>query len=398
MKTSVSIFQRTTPLVLFFVIGAMFASSAQAQSEAAALRGFEAQESHRPAYNPDAPSRFKASDHVFVKSALAVDFTYRKATVTLPLYRGLSPDGEPVYYILTDASDFDFARALGLNYAPKLRKAAGTPGAQNVGSFKNGLITFKGNVDFSPVYKVVPGSPNPFPPSVAEPGAVADAQWSSIVVLPSGIVINAQIVDNKSGAHDRLKSIDVKRRTVTLSLLDGAQGGKQYYYHLVTDASASLPAVLEKGVFAPRLAMLPSFGHSEPADDSALLGFSPNANGITKLDSGQEQGFAASLANGGIDPINVFPLQPRNDDSSESNNYSPLWDAHISLWTPKAIQEGKVHRILSMDEQKQLIAEGLLTSATGDASSPTNAFVGGLHPSDVIINCPVIAQPELPAR
>jgi hypothetical protein len=183
-------------------------------------------------------------------------------------------------------------------------------------------------------------------------------------------VINAQIVDNETGTHDRLVSIDIKHRTVTLSILDGVQGGKQYFYHLVTDASASLPAVLEKGVFAPRLAMLPAFGKSEPTDDSALLGFSPNANGVTKLDSGQEQGFAASLSNGGIDPINVFPLGPDNDNSSESNNYSPLWDAHVNAWTPKAIQEGKVHRILSMDEQKQLIADGYLTSGTGDDSSP----------------------------
>lgn len=93
--------------------------------------------------------------------------------------------------------------------------------------------------------------------------------------------------------------------------------------------------MLEKGVFAPRLAMLPTFGKSEPTDDSALLAFSPNANGITTLNSGQEQGFAASLANGGIDPINVFPLGPNNADSSESNSYSPLWDAHVSAWTPK---------------------------------------------------------------
>ena len=370
---------------------------AQTPSEATALSKFEARESHRPAYNPEAPSKFKLSDHVFVQSALAVDFTYRKANVTLPLFRGLDPSGESVYYILSDASDFAFAKAMGVNYAPKLRKAAGSPGAQTA-TIKDGLITFKGKVDFSPVYKVVPGSPNPFPPAVAQPGAVADADWSSIVVLPSGIVINAQIVDNKTGTHDRLVNIDIKHRTVTLSILDGVQGGKQYFYHLVTDASASLPAVLEKGVFAPRLAMLPAFGKSEPTDDSALLGFSPNANGVTKLDSGQEQGFAASLSNGGIDPINVFPLGPDNDNSSESNNYSPLWDAHVSAWTPKAIQEGKVHRILSMDEQKQLIADGYLTSGTGDDSSPSNAFVGGLHPSGLIINCPVIAHPELPAR
>jgi len=384
-------------MLLFLVMAMPTIAFAQTQSEAEEIRAFEARESHRPAYDPDAPAKFKASDHVYVKSALAIDFTYRKANVTLPLYRGLSASGESVYYILTDASDFEFARALGINYAPKLRKDAGSSGAQNA-QIKNGLITFKGNVDFSPVYKVVPGSPNPFPPKVAEPGALADAEWSSIVVLPSGIVINAQIVANKSGSHDRLRNIDIKHRTVTLSLLDGVQGGRQYFYHLVTDASASLPAVLEKGVFAPRLAMLPTFGKSEPTDNSALLGFSPNVNGISKLDSGQEQGFVASLSNGGIDPINVFPLGPDNDNSSESNNYSPLWDAHISLWTPQAINEGKVHRILSIDEQKQLIADGYLTSATGDADSPTNSFVGGLRPVGLIINCPVITHPELPAR
>ena len=384
-------------VLLPLILSATPVAPPSAQSEANALRAFEARESHRPAYDPEAASKFPGSDHIFLRSVLAIDFTYRQATATLPLFRGQGPDGDDVYYILTDASDFAFARELGLNYAPKLRKAAGTAGAQTA-DFKDGLIIFKGRVDFSPVYKVVAGSPNPFPPAVAEPGAVADADWSSIVALPSGVVINAQIVHNKTGDHDRLKRIDIPHRTVTMSVLDGAQGGKQYYYHLVTDASAKLPAVLEKGVFAPRLALIPEFGKSEPTDNSALLGFSPNVNGVTTLNSGQEQGFAASLANGGIDPINVFPLPPQNDDPSESNNYSPLWDAHITLWTDKAIKEGKVHRILSMDEQKQLIAAGYLTSATGNPSDPTNAFVGGIRPSDAIVNCPVIAQPDLPPR
>src|SRR5215469_9699918 len=195
-------------MLLFLVMAMPTIAFAQTQSEAEEIRAFEARESHRPAYNPDAPSKFKASDHVYVKSALAIDFTYRRANVTLPLYRGLSASGESVYYVLTDASDFEFARALGINYAPKLRKAAGSPGSQNV-RIKDGLINFKGNVDFSPVYRVVPGSPDPFPPKVADPGAVADADWSSIVVLPSGIVINAQIVANNSGTHDRLKNIDI---------------------------------------------------------------------------------------------------------------------------------------------------------------------------------------------
>ncbi len=375
----------------------MIAHAETSGGEIAALRAFEAAESHRPPFTPATAVKFTAKDNVFVKSALAIDFTYRSANVTLPLYRGASPSGEAVYYIITDASDFEFARQLGLNYAPKLRKAADSMGAQKV-TVENGLVRFKGTVDFSPEYKVEPGSPMPFPPKVAIPGAVADAEWSSVVVLPSGIVVNVQLVNNASGSHDRVKSIDIPGRTVTLSLLDGVQGGKQYYYHLVTDVSESLPSVLEKGVYAPRLGKVGTFGEDGPADHSALLGFSPNANGITDTSTHQSQGFAASLANGGIDPINVFPLPPKNQVASQSNNYSPLWDAHITMWTPKATAEGKVHRIQSLDEQKHLIRAGYLTSASDNPPGPENTFVGGIRPSHVIINCPVIAQPDLPPQ
>ncbi len=92
-------------LLLVLTVGTPAICFAQDQSEATVLRDSLARESHRAAYDPEAPSRFKPSDHVFVSSAIAIDFTYRKATVTLPLYRGLSPAGESVYYILTDASD-----------------------------------------------------------------------------------------------------------------------------------------------------------------------------------------------------------------------------------------------------------------------------------------------------
>jgi hypothetical protein len=135
------------------------------------------------------------------------------------------------------------------------------------------------------------------------------AEWSSIAVLPSGVVLNVQVVHHPSRTHDRGKSIDLEKRTVTLSLLDGFQGGKQsYYYHLVTDVSEALPAALENGVHTPRLAKVPGHGASRPADRSALLGFSPVLNGVTDTKTVQDQGVAASIANGGIDPINVFPI------------------------------------------------------------------------------------------
>jgi len=373
------------------------AASGAAMDEAKAIQSDYAQESGRKAYTPGQGIAFKPSDHVYIKSALAVDFTYRNASVTLPLFRGLSPLGKDVFYIITDASDFEVARRMGINYAPKLAEAIGSPGVQSV-TLHDGIMKFAGNVDFSPKYKVVAGDPpGYFPPKVANAGGVADDQWSSIVVLPSGLVLNAQIMQNDSGKHDRLKAIDTEARTVTLSILDGVQGGKQYFYHLVTDASADVPAVLEKGVFAPKLAKIPQFGKSLPGEKSALLGFSPVLNGRTDKGSGEDQGFSTALGNG-IDPINVFPIGPANDNRSRENNYSPLWDAHVSMWTQAAIDAGKVHRIHSMDEQKSLIREGLLTSASINPPGPGNPYVGGLRPTQAIINCPVIAQPDLPPQ
>src|SRR5215472_2027852 len=293
------------------------ASEAEALKDARAIQTTETKESGRAAYSPGHGINFKPSDHVFVKSALAIDFTYRNASVTLPLFRGLSPQGKDVFYIITEASDFEVARRMGINYAPKLAEAIGSPGVQDV-TLQDGIVKFAGNVDFSPKYKIVAGDPpGYFPPKVANPGGVADDQWSSIVVLPSGLVLNAQIVQNDSGRHNRLKAIDTGARTVTLSILDGVQGGKQYFYHLVTDSSDAVAAVLEQGVFAPKLAKIPQFGKSLPGEKSALLGFSPVLNGRTDKGSGQDQGFSTALANV-IDPINVFPIGPDNDNRSHA--------------------------------------------------------------------------------
>lgn len=363
-----------------------------ALKEASEIQALAAKESGRPAYTPETAVKFKASDNVYLKSALAVDFTYRKATVTLPLFRGLSPKGGSVYYILTEASDFAVARQLGINFAPKMKHVIGTAGAQNV-ALENGLIKFKGDVDFSPTYDVLAGSPEAFPPKVAKPGAVADAEYSSLVVMPSGVVLNAQIVHNATGSHDRLKAIDLKTMTVTLSLLDGFQDGKQYFYHLVTDVSADVPAVLEQGVYAPKLALIPAFGKSEPGDKSALLGFSPVINGPTDVTGGNEQGFVASLLNGGIDPINVFPFGPSNEDPSDDNNYSPLWDAHVVVWTDEAVKANKVRRIVSFEDLKGLVEAGLVKSANTEGVG--NPWLYGIKPLNVTINCPVIAHPVL---
>jgi hypothetical protein len=42
--------------------------------------------------------------------------------------------------------------------------------------------------------------------------------------------------------------------------------------------------------------------------------------------------------------------------------------------------------------------DALLTSASIDPPGPGNPYVGGLRPTQAIINYPVIAQPDLPPQ
>jgi hypothetical protein len=333
-------------------------------------------------------ARFSREENVFLQSVLAVDF--KKATATLPLLKGIGPSGQPTYYIVTEAANFYVARILGVNYAPKLIFGRDTDGSQEV-TLEKGMIKFKGDVDFSPTRMLAPGTTSTFPPSLAQPGAVADAEYSSLVVLPSGSVINAQIVANSTGMHDRAVAIDYKRGTITLQILDGFQGGDQFFYHLVTDSSDPVAATIELAVYAPRLANLPAFGQSTEFDESALLAFSPVANGETGVNNPQRQGLNSTIVDGDRDPINIFPLDPDNN-KQYSNNYSPMWDAHISMWTEEAIAAGKRRRIIGFEDLQSLVEAGYVTDFVGNAGEP-NGFIAGLRPTGAIINCPVIAQP-----
>jgi len=337
--------------------------------------------------------KFTSEQNVFFPSALAVDF--KKKWVTLPVYQGIGPRGNPTYYIITEAADFDVAKKLGVNYAPKLVNGRGTAGSQNV-TIENGMIKFKGDVDFTPVRSITPGPfPNTFPPATAQPGSVGDAEYSPVIVLPSGSVLSASIVANSAGNHDHLVSIDYVKGTVVFELLDGFEGGEQFYFHLVTESSDMGAATIERGTYTPRLANLPMFGKSMPNDKSALLGFAPTANGETGANNPKRQGLNSTILDGpAFDPLNVFPLDPDNN-KKENNNYSPMWDAHIYIWTDAAIQAGKRRQVKSIEELRGLFTEGSVTNLPVNTGTP-NPLIAGLKPTGAIINCPVIAQPKNP--
>jgi hypothetical protein len=349
----------------------------------------------------DRRTRFTNEENVFLSSTIALDDLEdpEQASAVVPLFRGIGPDGQDdEEYIITESSDYWVARLLGVNYAPKLVWARGSGGDQAV-TVEGGRMAFRGAVDFGPELSVTPATEETvvpgtsvFPPAAVQPGAVADDEWSSAVVLPSGLVLNAQIVANDTGVHDRVVDIDPEGRQVRMELLDGFQGDDALYYHFVTDSSDPVAATLERGVYAPRLNNLPRFGQSTLDDPSALLGFSPNINGREGRDDPERQGLNYTVASGGEDPINIFPIDPDNDRLYD-NNYSPMWDAHVNQWTREAVDAGLRRRITGFDDLRALVDEGLVESGAISPEGPGNPFVAGLRPTNIIINCPVIAQP-----
>src|SRR5438105_14746609 len=104
-----------------------------------------------------------------------------RGTITLPLFKGAvkTPSGlKLAWYVILDAGDQAEADRLGVNFSRKLRNAgdAARPATRRA----DGTFLFEsGIVDFSPDRLVMPGPEDrQFPPRVAQPGSVADANYS----------------------------------------------------------------------------------------------------------------------------------------------------------------------------------------------------------------------------
>ena len=370
-------------------------------------------------YDAENPAlTFQEDENVFIPSVLGLDYRLDRSivpagpTVRLPMFQGWEtlPDGNrrEAHYVITEASDRGLARQLGIIYSPRMADAIGSNGEQSSEWTDDGRLVFEGSVDFSPTRSLTPGGADGqlfgFPPAEVNPGAVADENWSSYVVLPdTDVVINAQLVANSTGIHDRIPNpngnsqadeddqnnpnLDRTQASVVLQLLDGWHNGKEYFFHIVTDTSDPGPATIELGVYAPRLNNLPTFGLFP---GGSMLPFSPTANGVLP-EANDPLGFqglnTASLSERQVnDPTNTFPIDPRDP------NYSPMWDAHITEFTVPASE-----RVIltSFDQVNDLLADGTLIPFRGNAnSSPlSNSLSDLLTATGAIINCPVISQP-----
>jgi hypothetical protein len=269
-----------------------------------------------------------------------------------------------VDFVVLEASTSDAARRWGVEVVDKLGNV-GRRASQSV-VLDRGTVVFSGTVDFSPVRSVVGTPGTGFPPVSATPGSVGEAEYSPLVRLPDGSVLNAPQVGNATGLHDKVLSLDRASRRVTLRLSNGFARDDAVVY-VSTDATAPDAAALEGATYAPKLDAAPSPG--DDSSDSARASLAAFANGPTGSPS-TRQGINSALLGEG-DPLNVLAWRPGQ------GRYSPLWDVHLTAWSPEA-RPRRVTRFADVED----------LARRGEVTAPDGTRWGA---SRVIVNCPIIA-------
>jgi len=326
----------------------------------------------------------------------------KKATIEIPLYRGQLADGRNVWYILTDTTDKDNAEALGLNHSAKLHYS-------NVGravrsarlTQEAGLIFDKGAVDFSPDRRVVAGTgANAFPPSVATPGSVADADYTPLVRIENagGHVYNAPVVAFGNTAaeiracngkapdynlvHDRVAKICPSGNgggTVTIKLTPIFSFAKPSLY-MSMEASDRAVAALDQGTFAPAIGDLP-VGRDDSVF-SAIERLFVMANGPTGRLNPQRQGLNSALTDKGPNGMPLPPLNLVGGLPTVALDYSPMWDLNLGFWTEEAIRKGYRSRVIDEFQLLSLVVGGHVTGPMGKPFGSTG----------IVVNCPIVAR------
>ncbi len=320
----------------------------------------------------------------------------RAGTIVLPLYKGLVRDGNrTIWYILTDTTDEANAKQLGLNFSAKLNYSNVSSRAVRTATLgKDSTLTFDaGYVDFTPERRVVPGPAGAiFPPSIAEPGSIGDANYSPLVrvVNAGNHIYNAPIVAagdaasfrNADGSINRKAVLDTvvdisinvanpNASTVTMRLIPGFSFARPVLY-LSTEASSTLVAALEEATLAPGLKDI-DVGNDDSAF-SAVERIFVAINGPRGCDNPQRQGIESALMDGRR-PLNVLGGIP-----TVATDYSPLWDLNAYQWTQQAIDKNYRSRLT---EEFQILSFAQRGFITGIDGAPFGS-------QGTIINCPIV--------
>ena len=303
---------------------------------------------------------------LFVESAIE----HADDTVTLPMKRGLTVDGREVWYVLLDTSDGKTAARFGINVSNKLANARGSEAVVRA-TVESGTWVFPATVNFVSSGSVTAG-PGGFPPASFRPGPIGEPNYSPLVELPDGSIVNAPHVANASGRHPKVVGIDFNGGRVRLKQSHGFSGGKAVKY-VSTDASVGLAAALENATLAERLGRAPGVGNDGSDSSRAALG--AFVNGQLGLANPQRQGLNSAILDG-ADPLNVLSWTPNQ------GRYSPLWDIHPAAWSPSAVATATNTRQTDWGKVRGLVDKGVVTGPDGAQFAAPN----------IVVNCPIISS------
>ena len=283
--------------------------------------------------------------------------------VTFKLHQALH-NGEPIYFIRTDASDPTFAEENGLVHVPLLNVVAGSP------DLANSLYVFDG--DRLPVIVVAPGddgycslfhihqvsvaddaltldSAEAVEQAVADGAATVEAQSIyvnyPVVKWPGGELVVDDEKKEYLGGGQLLEPVNTEEMQVTFKL-HGCFPGTRY---MITDTSA-----------APMAPMM-----SVPA--------SPPTQALIDLNGTDE----IWVFGNGIEGSGVMGFQPGVfDNQAGEPAWSPFWNHFTLTWA----DGGDVRVLHSGDEIRAAVGAGETELFNGTPDS---------HPNGFVVNCPV---------
>jgi hypothetical protein len=354
-------------------------------------------------------------DNIVMKSIIFADLNRNVARV--PLFKGRF-NGQRVWFVRMDVSDFNLSHQLGLNFAPRLLNAdIGCPECiDDVTSTDtipgNAEVNFSGTVDFSPIRTIVPG-PQGFPPTSFTTGAIGTALYSDLIrVQGSQSVYNAPIIATGTDAfdvnlhtntHDRVVAIDTVAMTVDMQFVRAFAFGKDIFYFSIA-ATAEEAAVIERAQLVPAMAGIPALDQDDDpmTARSDIFAF---ANGMLGLNDPDVQGLNHVILDNApgefsnTNPALYNTLQHFGDArnvlgkfttllSNERFLYTPLWDLHIAKWQDSVVLAGHNYAQNDANTIVQLADRGYITNPDG---TPLSA-------AGIILNCPIIGFADTPPR
>ena len=370
----------------------------------------------------------------------AIEVNLSQEYVRLPIYPGIAYAGTPrqetVWYILEDASDSGAADDLGVNFAPKLA---------NIGISCPACVQTVHLINPSPDAEPLRPGPaqlrgraglQPHPRRGSRACRVPAGQVRSrrrgrpgyspfIRIAGSDVVYNAPIVATGNGPYDVVHHTNTSDKVMGIHIApspaDSPSGafqeswadllftkgfdGSQPIVYLSTDAGQPLTAVLERSTYVPALNDASCNGCDDFLGSARerLFGFvngqtgvnNPNAQGFQHFakdspiseDANQNNTAFINAMRYGGDILNVFGDFPTLTDPRHADAYSPLWDAQLAMWTPKAVSEGLNKRQINENEVLNLAYTNpdLLTGVNPATGQPQ--LYGSVG---VDINCAVI--------